>query len=263
MDSRRDFIKKAALLSGAGMWTALHGSIERAKAIAPDPGSTFLDAEHVVILMQENRSFDHCFGAMRGVRGFNDPRAISLPNGNPVWIQTNDAGASYVPFRLNIKDTNATWMGSLPHSWTDQVDARRGGRCDRWLQAKASGHDEYRDMPLTMGHYNRDDIPFYYALADAFTVCDYNFCSSLTGTTPNRLHLWTGTVRAEQKPQAWPNVLNSDVEYDSEASWKTYPERLEEQGISWKIYQNELSLSTGLRGEAEAWLANFTDNPIE
>ncbi|QDT74413.1 phosphocholine-specific phospholipase C [Lacipirellula limnantheis] len=263
MDTRRDFIKKAALLSGAGMWTALHGSIERAMAIAPDPGSTFLDAEHVVILMQENRSFDHAFGTLRGVRGLNDPRAIRLPNGNPVWIQTNDAGASYAPFRLNIKDTNATWMGSLPHSWTDQVDARRGGRCDRWLQAKASGHDAYRDMPLTMGHYNRDDIPFYYALADAFTVCDYNFCSSLTGTTPNRLHLWTGTVRAEQKPQAWPNVLNSDVEYDSEASWKTYPERLEEQGISWKIYQNELSLATGLRGEAEAWLANFTDNPIE
>ncbi len=104
MDSRRDFIKKAALLSGAGMWTALHGSIERAMAIAPDPGSTFLDAEHVVILMQENRSFDHAFGTLRGVRGLSDPRAITLPNGNPVWIQTNDAGASYVPFRLNIKD---------------------------------------------------------------------------------------------------------------------------------------------------------------
>jgi len=263
MDTRRDFMKKAALLSGASMWAALHGSIERAMAIAPDPGSTFLDAEHVVILMQENRSFDHAFGTLRGVRGLSDPRAITLPNGNPIWIQTNDAGASYVPFRLNIKDTNATWMGSLPHSWTDQVDARRGGRCDQWLQAKASGHGEYRDMPLTMGHYNRDDIPFYYALADAFTVCDYNFCSSLTGTTPNRLYLWTGTVRAEQTPKAWPNVLNSDVTYDSEASWKTYPERLEEQGISWKIYQNELSLSTGLRGEAEAWLANFTDNPIE
>jgi phospholipase C len=263
MDTRRDFIKKAALLSGAGMWTALQGSIEKARAIAPEPGSTFLDAEHVVILMQENRSFDHAFGTLRGVRGYNDPRAITLPNGNPVWVQTNDAGVSYAPFRLNIKDTNATWMGSLPHSWTDQVDARRGGCYDRWLQAKASGHDAYRDMPLTMGHYNRDDIPFYYALADAFTVCDYNFCSSLTGTTPNRLYLWTGTVRADQKPESWPNVLNSDVEYDSEANWKTYPERLEEAGVSWKIYQNELSLSTGLRGEAEAWLANFTDNPIE
>src|SRR5688572_29978699 len=83
MDTRRDFIKKAALLSGAGMWTALQGSIEKAQAIAPEPGSTFLDAEHVVILMQENRSFDHAFGTLRGVRGYNDPRAITLPNGNP------------------------------------------------------------------------------------------------------------------------------------------------------------------------------------
>jgi phospholipase C len=247
MDTRRDFIKKAALLSGAGMWTAVHGSIEKALAIAPEPGSTFLDAEHVVILMQENRSFDHAFGTMRGVRGYNDPRAITLPNGNPVWIQTNDAGASYAPFRLNIKETNATWMGSLPHSWTDQVDARRGGCYDRWLQAKASGHDAYRNMPLTMGHYTRDDIPFYYALADAFTVCDYNFCSSLTGTTPNRLHLWTGTVRQEPKPDSWACVQNSDVTYEREANWKTYPERLEEAGVSWKIYQNELSSRTGLQ----------------
>lgn len=262
-DTRRDFIKKAAFFSGAGMWAGLHASIEKAFAIAPDPGSTFLDAEHVVILMQENRSFDHCFGTLRGVRGFNDPRAISLPNGNPVWVQTSDDGASYVPFRLNIKDTNATWMGSLPHSWTDQVDARNGGRHDRWLQAKASGHDAYAKMPLTLGYYNRDDIPFYYALADAFTVCDQNFCSSLTGTTPNRLYLWTGTIRSEPKPEAWANVLNSDVSYGSEASWKTYPERLEEHGVSWKIYQNELSIATELNGEAEAWLANFTDNPIE
>jgi phospholipase C len=263
MDTRREFFKKAAFLSGAGMWAALHGSIEKALAIAPEPGSTYLDAEHVVILMQENRSFDHAFGTLRGVRGYNDPRALTLANGNPVWVQTNNAGASYVPFRLNIKGTNATWMGSLPHSWTDQVDARNGGRCDQWLQAKASGHEEYRDMPLTMGYYDRDDIPFYYALADAFTVCDQNFCSSLTGTTPNRLHLWTGTIREQPSPDLWACVQNSDVTYDREATWKTYPERLEAAGIPWKIYQNELSLNTGLRGEAEAWLANFTDNPIE
>lgn len=262
MSTRRDFIKQTALAIGGGMWTSLHATIAKAAAIAADPGTTFLDAEHVVILMQENRSFDHSFGTLRGVRGFNDPRAITLPNGNPVWVQTNNA-ASYVPFRLNIKETNATWMGSLPHSWTDQVDARNGGRLDQWLQAKASGHDEFAHMPLTLGYYNRDDIPFYYALADAFTVCDYNFCSSLTGTTPNRLHLWTGTIRAEQNPESWANVLNSDVTYDSEASWMTFPERLEANGISWKVYQNEISLQSGLRGEADAWLSNFTDNPLE
>jgi phospholipase C len=263
--SRRDFFKHAALLSGAAGLAAgaLPDSIRKALAIDPEPGSTFLDAEHVVILMQENRSFDHAYGRLRGVRGYNDPRVMTLPDGNPAWVQTNDAGESYAPFRLNIKDTSATWMGSLPHSWTDQVDARNSGKCDRWLQAKPSGHLAYRDMPLTMGYYDRDDIPFYYELADAFTICDQHFCSSLTGTTPNRLYLWSGTIRAEQNADSHAKVFNSEADYDAEVAWKTFPERLEDLGVSWRIYQNELSVESGLRGEAEAWLSNFTDNPIE
>ena len=87
------------------------------------------------------------------MRGFNDPRAITLPDGNPVWVQTNAAGETYAPFRLNIKDTKATWMGSLPHSWRDQVDARNDGKHDGWLDAKRSGRKEYAGMPLTLGYY--------------------------------------------------------------------------------------------------------------
>src|SRR3982750_4229773 len=109
LDTRREFIKKAALLTGAaGLSNFLPSSIQKAMAINPAPGSTWHDAEHVVILMQENRSFDHCFGTLKGVRGFNDPRAIDLPNGNPVWLQSNVAGETFAPFHLNIKDTNAT-----------------------------------------------------------------------------------------------------------------------------------------------------------
>jgi phospholipase C len=264
MDSRREFLKKAAMLSGmAGLSGVLPPSIQRALAINPEVGSTFLDAEHVVILMQENRSFDHCYGSLQGVRGFNDPRAIKLPNKNSVWLQRNAAGETYIPFRLNIKDTKATWMGSLPHSWTDQVDARNEGKYDGWLEAKKSGHPDYAKMPLTLGYYNREDLPFYYSLADAFTVCDQNFCSSLTGTTPNRLYLWTGTIRDQQNGTAQARVRNSETDYDLLASWTTFPERLEDNNISWKIYQNEISVGVGFEGEEDAWLANFTDNPIE
>ncbi|HVY68793.1 MAG TPA: phospholipase C, phosphocholine-specific [Verrucomicrobiae bacterium] len=264
MDTRRDFIKKAALLSGmAGLSGVLPASIQKALAIDPAPGSTYLDAEHIVILMQENRSFDHSYGTLRGVRGFNDPRAITLPNGNPVWLQSNKAGETYPPFRLNIKETKSTWMGSLPHSWSNQVDARNGGRHDGWIEAKPSGHKDYAGMPLTMGHYTRQDIPFYYSLADAFTICDQHFCSSLTGTTPNRLYLWTGTVRGEAKTGTPANVRNEDTDYGRWASWTTFPERLEDAGISWRIYQNELSIDSGFQGEEDAWLSNFTDNPIE
>lgn len=241
----------------------LPASIQKAFAIDPQPGTTYLDAEHVVILMQENRSFDHTYGSLQGVRGFNDPRAIDLPNKNKVWLQTNAANETYAPFRLNMRDTKATWMSSLPHSWENQVDARNDGKFDRWLDAKKSGNKEYANMPLTLGYYNREDLPFYYALADAFTVCDQNFCSSLTGTTPNRLFFWTGTLRDPTNPAAIANVRNENVDYEAEVNWTTFPERLEDQSISWKIYQNEISLPTGLQGEEDGWLGNFTDNPIE
>lgn len=264
MDNRREFLKKASLLAGGtGLLHVLPASIARAFAIDPAPGTTFLDAEHIVFLMQENRSFDHTYGTLQGVRGFNDPRAITIPGNNLVWLQTNEKGETYLPFRHDIKDTKITWMSSLPHSWSNQVDARNNGKYDKWLQAKPSGHEEYKAMPLTMGYYTREDIPFYYSLADAFTVCDHSFCSSLTGTTPNRLYFWSGTIREKEDPNVLARVWNEDADYGNWVDWKTYPERLEENWVSWKIYQNELSVGTGFEGEEDAWLGNFTDNSIE
>ena len=264
MDSRRDFLKKASVLaSGAGLFHVLPASLAKALAINPAPGSTYMDAEHIVLLMQENRSFDHTYGTLQGVRGFNDPRAIRIPGNNLVWLQPNKKGEVYAPFRFDIKGTKITWMDSLPHSWSDQVDARNNGKYNGWLDNKHSGNEDYKAMPLTMGYYTRADIPFYYSLADAFTVCDQNFCSSLTGTTPNRLFFWTGTIREKQDANARANVWNEDADYVTMVDWKTFPERLEESGISWKIYQNELSVGVGFEGEEDGWLANFGDNPIE
>src|SRR5277367_880022 len=234
--TRRDFLKVAAMLSGAaGVSGVIPDSIKRAFAIEPAPGSTYLDTEHIVILMQENRSFDHALGTLQGVRGFNDPRAIRLANGNSVFIQTDAAGKSYAPWRLDIHDTRITWMGSIPHSRNSQVDAWNEGRHDGWLEAKRSGNHAYSHLPLTMGHYTREDIPFYYALADAFTVCDQNFCSSLTGTDPNRVYFWAGNVREKLDENAKPYVQNDDIENGVE--WPTFPERVEQNGVSWKVYQ--------------------------
>jgi phospholipase C len=152
MDTRREFLKKATLLSGgAGLMQLLPPAIAKALAIDPEAGTTWKDAEHIVFLMQENRSFDHAYGALQGVRGFNDPRAIRQPNNNLVWLQTNKEGETYAPFRLDIHNTEATWMSSLPHSWTNQVDARNNGHYDKWLDAKHSGNKDYRAMPLTLG----------------------------------------------------------------------------------------------------------------
>lgn len=262
-EDRRAFIKKASLLSGAaGLFSVFPAAIQKALAIDAKTGSTYMDAEHVVFLMQENRSFDHCFGTLKGVRGFNDPRALRLADGNPIWLQSNAAGKTYAPFRLNLKDTKSTWMSSLPHSWENQVDALNGGKNDNWLDAKKSGNKEFEDMPLTMGYYNREDLPFYYALADAFTVCDQHFCSSLTGTSPNRLFFWSGTIRAEQHENSKAYVWNDEIDH-KDIHWTTFPERLEDLGVSWKTYQNELSIPVGFEGEEADWLANFTDNDLE
>ena len=128
MESRRSFLKKASLLAGStALFNSMPQSIARALAISADPGTTYLNAENIVFLMQENRSFDHCFGRLRGVRGFNDPRAIDTPTGLPVWYQRNNAGKTATPFRLDIKNTKSTWMGSLPHGWEDMVAARNNG----------------------------------------------------------------------------------------------------------------------------------------
>lgn len=263
METRRNFLKLAAMLSGAaGVSELIPDSIQRAYAIEPEPGSSYLDAKHIVILMQENRSFDHALGTLQGVRGFNDPRAIRLNNGNSVFVQTDAAGNSYAPWRLDIQDTRITWMGSLPHSRQSQVDAWNGGRHDGWLDAKRSHEAEYAGIPTTMGYYTREDLPFYYALADAFTVCDQHYCSVMSSTTPNRSYFWTGTIRDEQNANAKVYMRNEEIECGG-MTWKTYPERLQKAGISWKSYQNELTHSSGLGEEEYAWLGNFGDNPLE
>jgi len=262
MESRREFLKKAGLLAGSfGLFNSLPASIQAALSINPADGSTYLDAEHIVLLMQENRSFDHSFGSLRGVRGFNDSRPVVSPDGRPVWLQSYKNGDTYLPFRLDIKNSNAAWTRDLPHSWENQIGAWNKGQFNNWLEWKRSGNKNYHNMPLTLGHYSREDIPFYYAFADAFTICDQHFCSSITGTTTNRHFFWTGTCVPEKG--AKPLTRNSDIYFNRMAHWKTFPERLEEAGISWRVYQNEISLQNELEGEAEAWLGNFTDNNLE
>lgn len=251
------------LLSGAaGLSTMLPSSIQRALAIDPAPGSTYLDAEHIVILMQENRSFDHCFGTLKGVRGFNDPRAVSMPDKKPVWLQTNELGETYAPFRLDIKDTKSTWMGALPHSRASQVDAYNNGKYDQWLIAKRSGNKQYAPMPLTMGYYTREDLPFNYAMADAFTVCDQNFCSAMTSTTPNRSFFWTGKITHETDGIPKAHIRNDDYSY-GKLPWNTFPELLQQHSIPWKFYQNDISCGGGFKGEERSWLANFGCNLLE
>ncbi len=259
--SRKEFLKQTAAIAGTSVLPGtFFRPIQKAFSINPKQGSSYLDAEHVVFLMQENRSFDHVFGTLDGIRGYHDPRAINLPDGNPVWLQSDEKGDTYAPFRFDIKDSKATWIGGLSHARSTQVEARNKGKYDKWLIAKRSGN--YPDMPLTLGHYARQDIPFYYALADAFTVCDQTFCSVLGPTSPNRVYFWSGTVREKQQRNSKAHVLNGEINYKG-LQWQTFPEILEKNHIPWKVYQNELSIPIGLQGQEWSWLANYRNNDLE
>src|SRR5262245_58464243 len=91
-------------------------SLQRAMASGPAGGS-LRDIKHVVILMQENRSFDHYFGTLPGVRGFSDPEAITLSTGRSVFHQPDEANPAghLLPFRLDTRTSNAQAIPSTSH----------------------------------------------------------------------------------------------------------------------------------------------------
>jgi phospholipase C len=259
---RRGFLQ---LLSAGAASAAFPSSIARALEIPPNHATgTIADVEHIVFLMQENRSFDHYFGTLRGVRGFGDPRAVRLPSGDPVWKQPTKDGQDkqekkdgYVlPFHPpSPKSSDAglglTFLEDLAHDWTSTHAAWNEGRYDKWVPSKG---------PVTMAHLTRGDIPFHYALADAFTVCDAYYCSLLGPTDPNRYHMWTGWV-GNDGLGGGPVVGNEESGY----GWATYPERLQNAGVSWKIYQDVgLGIDApGKWGQTEdPYIGNYGDSAL-
>jgi phospholipase C len=219
---RRSFLQS---LGSAALAATFPDSIARALSIRPNRHTCSIrDVEHIVILMQENRSFDHYFGTLNGVRGFADPRAVLLPSGKPVWYQPDSGGGYTLPFHPPAPDLGLQFLQDLPHDWASTHGAWNLGNYDRWVPNKG---------PITMAHLTRADIPFHYALADAFTICDAYHCSFLGPTYPNRHHMWTGWTGNDGK-DGGPALENGDG-----YSWSTFPEELEKAGISWKIYQDQ------------------------
>jgi phospholipase C len=180
---------------------------------------TIRDVGHVVILALENRSFDHYFGCLRGTCGFNDPSALSLQNGNSVLCQP--AGNSFLlPFPALTQ-----CLTDVDHEQSTAMAAWNFGKWDQWAAAKGTN---------SMAYYTRADLGFYYALADAYTICDAYFCSALSPTYPNRLYLMTGTIDPLGK-NGGPIISNSFPA--GGLSWTTYAERLQAAGVSWRVYQ--------------------------
>jgi len=248
MIDRRDLLRQS--LSAA----ALAPILARARAISPDRRTgTIGDVAHIVVLMQENRSFDHYFGTMPGVRGFGDRFPIPVDGGphgmRTVWDQ-QDATASpprlIRPFPISTQaHYDLMRMQGTPHSWPTAQTAWDHGRMGHWPEAKTQ---------RAMAYYTQDDLPFQWAMADAFTLCDAYHCSMQTGTNTNRLFHWTGTNDpfgrgggpAIENPD--DDLAKPDAAGTPRFFWTSYPERLEAAGVSWAIYQD---------------LADyFSDNPL-
>jgi phospholipase C len=247
--SRRGFLGAAAAVSGA----AVVGTAGPAAA-APGAHGTrasrhgdLRDVKRVVIIMQENRSFDHYFGSLKGVRGFADRSTVTLPGGLSVFQQPtstpgtaitgtqypwhlSDAPASAYPagHQPPSSELGAQGYGGTPHSWDDQHAAWNGGLMNGWVYAKGG--------LTTLGYLNRADIPFHYALADAYTIGDAYHCSVLSATGPNRTYLWSGTVDAQRKFSDYV-AYNGGDEIGKNLLWESYAETLQKAGVSWKVFQ--------------------------
>ncbi|GAA4899438.1 phosphocholine-specific phospholipase C [Streptomyces coeruleoprunus] len=240
--SRRRLLALGGGALGAAAGSLLPPSLQAALAAGPPAGG--LDAiRHVVVLMQENRSFDHYFGTLRGVRGFGDRNAVELPSGTPVFEQPGALGRTVLPFPVRgaaeAQKKDLQYIGDLDHSWSGGARAWRDGWMDGWVSAKTAA---------TMAYYDRRDLPLHYELADTFTICDAYHSSIHTSTSPNRNHLWSGWTGYEADgTRAVTNAAYAEGSHPG-YPWTTYAERLEAAGRTWQTYTE--------------W-ENFTDNNIE
>src|ERR1700677_2220280 len=221
---RRLLTGASGLAMAAAAEMLMPPNVQRVLAKGQPKQSSMRDIRHVVMLMQENRSFDHYFGTMAGVRGFDDPNALKLRGGRSVFYQPDDENPKgyLLPFHLDTHATSAQKIPSTSHAWAVQHEAWNGGQMDQWLPAhrKADG----AHGPYCMGYYTREDIPFQFALAEAFTLCDAYHCSVIGPTWPNRMYWMTGTIDSDRQ-NGGPIISNKAPEEGY--TWTTYAERLE------------------------------------
>jgi phospholipase C len=261
--TRRHLLSSAAVGAGGVLASSLlPPALARAAADGPRRGS-LRDVKHVVIHMQENRSFDHYFGTLGGVTGFGDPNVLiqSAPSavaGKSIFYQqdTNNPDGYLLPFHLDTLNTSSQAIPSTSHAWYYQHDSLNisvpitNGQPttalnNNWIPSHSSA--DGANYWYIMGYYERQDVPFHFALAETFTLCDHYFCSLLGPTWPNRMYLMTGMIDPEGQygGPVISNVVPSPVT-GTPYTWTTYPERLTEAGISWRIYQEEDDYGTNV-----------------
>jgi phospholipase C len=250
---RREFLRRVGL-TGAGLafgaalpssrwFDAPAATLGELGSRVPSP-ATLNDIEHVVILIQENRSYDHYFGSYVRGRGFDDRSEGAMKayaQRDPTRLRAKPEGV-LLPWHLDTRQANASCTLDVNHEWNAQHLSWHDGANDRFLLAQGPRGGRSN----TMGYYTRDDLPLYYALADSFTLCDNYFCSVLGPSDPNRHYAMSGMIDPNgigggPVPSNGPDVVApTGAQIASNAgqyTWTTMPERLQAAGIAWKCYQ--------------------------
>jgi len=225
----------------------------------PSACGKLTDIQHVVILTQENRSFNHYFGSYRGVRGFSD-RSTAFEQPDPSNLTSSPVGV-ILPFHLDTSKANATCTHDITHDWVPQHQSWNNGAMDGFVSSRLAINSN--DAVLSMGYYTRADLPYYYALADAFTICDNYFCSVMGPTDPNRLYTMAASLDPDGKsggPILQTIVSNRTAIY-GRLTYTTMPEQLQARGISWKVYSSpdETVLGGILSDNVLSYFRNFQD----
>ncbi len=187
-----------------------------------------LPIDHIVVLMQENRSADNYLAALNAIQ---PDYAAEPTTGNPDPL--NPTGPAIVPFH----ETQYCESSDLNHSWNGEHQAFDNGAMDGFTAANdsSSANADPTDPSgaRTMGHYDSTDLPFYYGLYNTFATNDHYFQSVLSQTFPNRLYLYAGTsfgvIRNDSFNSTHTSVFNE----------------LDQNAVSWKIYSDQYPLSFG------------------
>ncbi|HEY0515655.1 MAG TPA: alkaline phosphatase family protein [Solirubrobacteraceae bacterium] len=252
--TRRQMLQAGAA-AGAAAFSA-DPLVKMAMAAKPKPLGKLSDIDHVVILIQENRSFDHYFGTYSGVEGFGDiaAKAVFEQEGYPA----PGFEGKLLPFHLETKGV-AQCFPDITHSWAPQHESWDGGAMDDFVGTHLSA-DGSQAGPATMGYYNKEDIPYYFALAEAFTLCDHYHCSVLGPTDPNRLYSVSGTIDPNGEaggPIVSTLGLTERTKAEGTFKWATMPEQLSSAGVSWKMYNGA---GQGVLDNPLVYFENFHSN---
>src|SRR3954468_19235448 len=219
--SRREFIERtayAAGLAGAAsvlpVETIVSQAAEAATKRNPLPSPRNVEIDHFVILMMENRSFDHYFGWLGRLADGVQHQTFKNVSGQPVQTR------------------HASWMGQAEWQGCDHPDPGHGwdnGRAqlNGGFLAKGSGNDEF-----ALSYYNQGELPAIHAAAQNYTLYDRYFCSILTSTWPNRYYKWSA--------QSGGLINNSPPVGSLGNQWETIFDRALSRGLTARYYQSDL-----------------------